>query len=74
MAQTSTDSEFKFDPKTGDVIRTSFLSLDLLTLAQVLGISQGRTWGQYMIQGDKSDLPQGVDDKNIYTFLKSISE
>ena len=74
MAQTSADSEFKFDPKTGDVIRTSFLSLDLLTLAQVLGISQGKTWGQLMILGDKSDLPQDVDDKNIYTFLKSIAE
>jgi hypothetical protein len=74
LAQTSADSEFKFDPKTGEVIRTSFLSLDLLTLAQVLGISQGRTWGQFMNRKDESGLPNNVDDKNIYTFLKSISE
>lgn len=74
LAQTSAEAEFKFDPDTGEVIRTSFLSLDLLTLAQVLGISKGRTWGQLMNLGDKSGLPQGVDDKNIYTFLKSISE
>lgn len=74
LAQTTADTEFKFDPNTGEVIRTSFLSLDLLTLAQVLGISQGRTWGQLMNLGDKSGLPSGVDDKNIYTFLKSISE
>ena len=35
----ATKAEFEFDPNTGDVVKTSFLSLDLLTLAKVLGIT-----------------------------------
>ena len=74
LAQTSSESQFRFDINTGDVIRTSFLSLDLLTLAQVLGISQGKTWGQVMMHGEKSGMPGGVDDKNIWSFLKSLTK
>ena len=37
------DEEYRFNTE-GKVVGTSFLSLDLLTIAQVLGISNGKTW------------------------------
>ena len=38
------DSKYRFNTE-GKVVSTSFLSLDLLTIAQVLGISNGKSWG-----------------------------
>ena len=53
------DSEYRFNTE-GKVVSTSFLSLDLLTIAQVLGISNGKTWGTKEY------------DSDIYSFMKEL--
>ena len=53
------ESKYRFDSE-GKVVGTSFLSLDLLTIAKVLGISNGKTWGT-------SD-----NDTDIYTFMREL--
>ena len=42
------------------MVSTSFLSLDLLTIAQILGISNGKTWGT------------NEYDTDIYAFMKEL--
>lgn len=54
----------------GNVAKTSFLSLDLLTMAMVLGISQGKTWNS--IYSKTKGTPDEIDDGNIYAFMKSL--
>lgn len=61
-------SKFRFND-AGDVINTSYLSIDLLQIAQVLSITRQLTWKQILLN-DTNDPP--FDDSNLYEFLKSL--
>lgn len=71
FAQTSVESKFQFDGN-GDLVKTSFLSLDLLTMAMVLGISEGKTWNS--IYADTKGTSDEFNDGNIYEFMRSMAE
>ena len=68
---TQVDAEFVFNA-SGEPIKTSFLSLDLLTMAKVMGITMQKSWG-LRAEATKSDT-QPVDDGNMYKFMDTISE
>ena len=55
------DEQFKFDVN-GKIASTSYLSMDLLSVGEILGIARGKkSWGSISPRND-----------NIYTFFTSI--